>query len=294
MTVTYATVNGQIICENRGGVETFFTSDTQGNLIQARDSNGTKVYEAWYWPYGEVRQEVYTKPKANPWGYIGLKGYLTDLQDMLYVRARYYRTTLARWQTVDPLWPIQAKYLYVYDRPLCLTDPRGLFPSIWGVALDCGLGLINTIYSIVSSLISGQGMPDDWPRTLCKAGAGCLGAVLGLLIVEALGGPENIGADCLGGAAGSALGYLLGLLCNMIPEPANLCRPSGPPVDPICQAGMNFANAAISCVFGMIGSGVGKDGLPIKAGTIASGIFNAIANLISAATGQTCYASTGK
>jgi len=122
-TVTYATVNGRLMMENRGGVKTEYISDTLGNLIQCRDMSGNKTYEAWYWSYGEVRASTGTNP--SPWGFVGLLGYYTDALNYLYVRARYYRPNLTRWQTVDPLWPWQPVYLYSLDNPAGASDLSG-------------------------------------------------------------------------------------------------------------------------------------------------------------------------
>jgi hypothetical protein len=35
--VNYTTINGQIVCENRGGVKTLFMPDTLGNVIETRN-----------------------------------------------------------------------------------------------------------------------------------------------------------------------------------------------------------------------------------------------------------------
>jgi len=123
-TVTYATVNGMLVMENRGGVKTEYISDTLGNLIQCRDASGNKTYEAWYWSYGEIREQTGTNP--SPWGFVGTLGYYTDALNYLYVRARYYRPNLTRWQTVDPLWPSEKPYVYARNIPVLLVDPSGL------------------------------------------------------------------------------------------------------------------------------------------------------------------------
>jgi len=34
--VNYTTINGQIVCENRGGVKTLFMPDTLGHVIETR------------------------------------------------------------------------------------------------------------------------------------------------------------------------------------------------------------------------------------------------------------------
>jgi len=122
-TVTYATVNGRLMMENRGGVKTAYVSDTLGNLIQCRDASGNKTYEAFYWSYGEIRASSGTNP--SPWGFVGLLGYYTDALNYLYVRARYYRPNLTRWQTVDPHWAQESPYLYCHDSPVSRSDEFG-------------------------------------------------------------------------------------------------------------------------------------------------------------------------
>ncbi len=56
-------------------------------------------------------------------------GYFKDILDKLfYVRARHLRVDLARWLTVDPLWPRQPGYVYASDSPASNADPSGLLP----------------------------------------------------------------------------------------------------------------------------------------------------------------------
>ena len=63
-------------------------------------------------------------------------GYFQDIASKLsYVRARFLRTDLARWLTVDPLWPSQPSYTYVVDQPTVYTDPTGL----WKTQADFGV-----------------------------------------------------------------------------------------------------------------------------------------------------------
>ncbi len=44
----------------------------------------------------------------------------------MYVRARYLRTDLGRWMTVDRIWPMQKAYAYVENTPEKTVDPSGL------------------------------------------------------------------------------------------------------------------------------------------------------------------------
>ncbi|RYZ85478.1 MAG: hypothetical protein EOP06_16175 [Proteobacteria bacterium] len=123
-TTTYTTVAGQILHENRNGVETELVPDPLGSVIQTRNSAGNTVSSAVYWPYGEVRTSTGTNP--TPWGFVGSYGYRTDRDESLYVRARYYRPALTRWQTVDYFWPWNHPYSYVDEQATNSIDPTGL------------------------------------------------------------------------------------------------------------------------------------------------------------------------
>ena len=125
---TYTTINGMLVHESRGGVESFYFPDTLGSLTTVRSATGVKTYGAEYWPYGEIQTETGTNP--SPWSFVGLLGYLRDTASRLYVRARHYRPGLARWQTVDPLWPEESAYGYPSD-PVTDTDASGLGPGDW-------------------------------------------------------------------------------------------------------------------------------------------------------------------
>ncbi len=124
VTTVFTTINGMLVHEDRGGVETEYVSDPLGSLVQTRNSSGTKTYEAEYWPYGELQTSTGTNPSS--WGYVGLLGYLTDFANMLYVRARYLMTKFAMWLTVDSLWPMQPGHVYVKCRPSFITDRFGM------------------------------------------------------------------------------------------------------------------------------------------------------------------------
>ncbi len=145
MSVTYATVHGRLVEENRGGVVTEYVPDTLGSVIMTTDESGTVTSTTTYWPFGEVRSQTGTNP--SPWGFCGVWGYLTDAVSRMYVRARHYRADVSRWLTVDPVWPGQEAYGYVNDDPLGLVDPSGLWlipvacAAACAVTAGCALGI---------------------------------------------------------------------------------------------------------------------------------------------------------
>ncbi|MHB8637630.1 MAG: hypothetical protein ACYC96_14275 [Fimbriimonadaceae bacterium] len=115
MSVVYTVWDGQIISENRGGVERDYIPDPLGNTIALVDNTRT-ITDTWsYWAYGEVQNR--TGPSTTPFTYVGTLGYFVDQVNRLYARARSLRSDLTRWATVDPLWPTEVAYAYVNGRP---------------------------------------------------------------------------------------------------------------------------------------------------------------------------------
>jgi len=124
MSVVYTTINGRIVQENRGGVERYYMSDTNGNTIGLMDTSGNVTDTFTYWPYGELQSHVGTS--ETPFMFGGILGCYTDSWGGIYMRAREFRPTLARWQTVDPLWPHTMPYGYADNNPVTYVDPNGL------------------------------------------------------------------------------------------------------------------------------------------------------------------------
>ena len=124
MSVVYTTINGMIVHENRGGVESFYAPDTMGSTVALLNSSGVVTDTYTYWPYGEIRSHVGSS--QTPFTFLGMIGYYTDVVgNFIYVRARYLRQALTRWQTADPLWPHEPPYAYCSDTPQVKVDPSG-------------------------------------------------------------------------------------------------------------------------------------------------------------------------
>lgn len=120
----YATLDGEIVSESRSETRRDYLPDPLGSIAALLDSTQTKTDTWTYWPYGEERTRTGTT--ATPFQFVGTLGYCKDDSGRLYVRARHYRPTLGRWQSVDPLWPQEEAYGYVNDDPVGLSDPSGL------------------------------------------------------------------------------------------------------------------------------------------------------------------------
>ena len=167
MSVTYATVHGRLVEENRGGVVTEYVPDTLGNVIMTTDESGTVTSTTTYWPFGEVRTQTGTNP--SPWGFCGVWGYLTDAVSRMYVRARHYRADTSRWLTVDPLWPLESAYGYANESPLQYVDYYGTHPCDLRTADYCriagasggnmGMECICKVSGIICEVIKNPAVP---------------------------------------------------------------------------------------------------------------------------------------
>jgi hypothetical protein len=56
---------------------------------------------------------------------------------LLYIRARHLRVDLARWQTHDPLWPMERPYTYCNQTPTTYVDPSGLSAGMPPLPVSC-------------------------------------------------------------------------------------------------------------------------------------------------------------
>ncbi len=185
MSVTYATVNGRLMEETRNGVVTRYIPDTLGNVIKTADANGNITSETTYWPFGEIRTQTGTNP--SPWGFCGIWGYLQDTASRLYVRARFYRQSLSRWMTVDPLWPSESAYTYASSLPTMSIDPSG---EAW-IPVLCTAACITTGGCVAGALYACGGLwgtPDFWQclddfisSLPAHSQIGCISGILGCL-----------------------------------------------------------------------------------------------------------------
>jgi len=149
LTVVYSNAFGGVVAENRGGTVSTYVRDTLGSTIGLMDSAGTLTDRWEYWPYGEVASRSGTN--VTPFTFLGVIGYFQDvLSKLFYVRARHLRVDLARWLTVDPLWPSEPAYTYASAGPAWTSDPTGLYspccPKVAGfqVCLNCVITAQNT------------------------------------------------------------------------------------------------------------------------------------------------------
>jgi RHS repeat-associated protein len=96
--------------------------DALGSTDRLTDSAGDTTDNYTYEAYGEVIASTGTT--ENPYRYVGRLGYYDNGDGSLYVRARHYQPTTARWLSVDPV-PTEPRYVYVNGMPVMRTDGSG-------------------------------------------------------------------------------------------------------------------------------------------------------------------------
>ena len=130
---------GGVISQRRGTTTSTYHADALGSTRALTDSTetvtDTYLYDAWG---NEVASSGTT---VNPFRWVGRYGYYQDAGTALvYVRARMYQPTVARWVSVDPgryiHWRLvirgvrpEPSYAYVDSSPILVEDPSGKCPS---------------------------------------------------------------------------------------------------------------------------------------------------------------------
>ena len=116
---------GGVISQRRGNTSHYHHHDALGSTRFLTDSSGnvtdTYLNDAW------GNEVASTGTTVNPFKWVGKYGYYTDdSTGQVYVRARMYQPTVARWMSVDPLTETLNGYVYSLLSPLARFDLSGL------------------------------------------------------------------------------------------------------------------------------------------------------------------------
>lgn len=187
----------------------YLHTDRQHSVRATTNDAGNTLATANYTPYGSPINTT-----AAPLALLGYAGEKTDAETgLIYLRARYYDPTTARFLTRDPAEVLtSAPYSYTSGNPLNRTDPSGLSwwnPFTWTPQTWDNIA---SVAAVSAAFIPGVGIVD-----LLALGAGVIGTG------EHLGNHEW-GSAALG-AAGVGLtgfGYFEGVLVNRYLRAASL------------------------------------------------------------------------
>ena len=121
---------GGVISQRRGTTTSTYHADALGSTRFLTDNTGnvtdTYLHDAW------GNSVASTGTTVNPFKWVGKYGYYTDNSTaQVYVRARMYQPTVARWISVDPIFSVTKgmTYLVVLNHPVAFFDASGLFPQ---------------------------------------------------------------------------------------------------------------------------------------------------------------------
>jgi RHS repeat-associated protein len=167
---------GNVISQNREGVESQFHFDAQGSTLAVTDDDQNVTDAFGYTAFGEVAERTGTS--EVPFQYIGQKGYYADgLTGECSVRRRVYEPETQRWLAVDPecvATRILHLYKYSQNNSLRFFDPSGLLHKSIG-SEGCSAKELSDIATAVEQACAF--LDGGTARCLPKALKDCLAAV---------------------------------------------------------------------------------------------------------------------
>jgi len=112
----------------------FYDSNSIGSTTGLTGSNGSYQNSYSYRPFGG---EIFEREGiTNPFEFIGQWGVMEDVNDLNYMRARFYRPSSGRFMSTDPIGILGQDanlYRYAINNPVQATDPQGTV--IWFVVI---------------------------------------------------------------------------------------------------------------------------------------------------------------
>jgi len=116
------------------GSAAYYDVDGVGSVIGVTDGSGNEVNRYGYTPFGNKLFENETI--ANSFEFNGALGVSEDVNDLTYMRARFYDSEMGRFLSEDPLWldgDVANLYRFANNDTASLADPSGEFvPFIIG------------------------------------------------------------------------------------------------------------------------------------------------------------------
>ena len=121
---------GAVLSQRRGATTSTLHADALGTTRALTDSTQTTTDTYLFDGWGNVITSSGTT--VNPLRWVGRYAYYHDASaGLIYVRARVYQPTVARWMSMDPLqrFPHAGGYIYCVNVAVALLDPSGLIST---------------------------------------------------------------------------------------------------------------------------------------------------------------------
>jgi RHS repeat-associated protein len=148
-----------LIGEEEGGEYRSYHFDFRGSTVALLDKQGEVVERFGYGPYGEL---VTGEASRTPFLFNGKYGVMTDLNELYYMRARYYSPKIKRFVNQDVLlgWVSEGqtlnRFVFVSGNPIKYTDPFGLAQQDLNRAINIVKFFIPCVYNSQAAITFGK------------------------------------------------------------------------------------------------------------------------------------------
>ena len=102
----------------------YFHGDIRGSVVMLTDENAEITHQYRYDDFGSITRTYEPDNDVNQFRYVGIYGVEYDTKDLYYMRARYYKPSVGRFLTQDPIWSTNL-YPYADNNPISRIDPNG-------------------------------------------------------------------------------------------------------------------------------------------------------------------------
>lgn len=102
----------------------YYHNDIRGSVTMMTDENGEITHQYQYEDFGWITKSFEPNADPNRFRYVGGFGVEYDKHDLYYMRARYYKPSIGRFLTEDPVWHTNL-YPYADNNPVSRIDPLG-------------------------------------------------------------------------------------------------------------------------------------------------------------------------